>query len=82
MAWLVISVLVLSRVWEKLLLLSSPEGSNLILMTFLMALVQVCDQKTSKFFVPRGRICGRTCGCKWNLLEVREEKYKGKHGGA
>jgi hypothetical protein len=29
-----------------------------------------------------GRIHGRTHGCKWNLLKVREEKYKGKHGGA
>jgi hypothetical protein len=36
----------------------------------------VCDQKTSKFFVPHGRIHGRTCGYKWSLLKVREGKYK------
>jgi hypothetical protein len=41
----------------------------------------VCDQKTSKFFVPRVRKHGRTRGCKWNVLKVSEEKNKGKHGG-
>jgi hypothetical protein len=40
----------------------------------------VCDQRTSKFFVPCGRIYGSTRGYKWNLLKVREGKYKGKHG--
>jgi hypothetical protein len=42
----------------------------------------VCDQKTSKFFVPWGRIQGRTRGCKWNLLNIRKGKHKGKHGWA
>jgi hypothetical protein len=28
-------------------------------------------------FVPHGRIHGRTHGCKWSLLKVREGKYKG-----
>jgi hypothetical protein len=36
----------------------------------------VCDQKTSKFFVPCGRIHGRICWHKWSLLKVREGKYK------
>jgi hypothetical protein len=31
--------------------------------------------------VPPERIHGRTRGCKVSLLGVREEKYKGKHGG-
>jgi hypothetical protein len=31
---------------------------------------------------PWGRIHGRTQGCKWSLLKVREEKYKMEHGGA
>jgi hypothetical protein len=26
--------------------------------------------------VPQGRIHGRTCGCKWSFLKVREGKYK------
>jgi hypothetical protein len=49
-----------------------------------MALFQssVCGQKISKFFVLQGRIHGRIRGCKWNLLKVREERYKGKHGEA
>jgi hypothetical protein len=42
----------------------------------------VCDQKTSKFFVPHGRIHDRIHGCKLSLLKVREGKYKGKCGGA
>jgi hypothetical protein len=45
-----------------------------------MVLVAVCDQNTSKFFVLSERIHGRTCGCKWSLLKVRKEKYKGEHG--
>jgi hypothetical protein len=31
---------------------------------------------------PAGRIRGRTHGCKWSLLEVREGKYKGDMVGA
>jgi hypothetical protein len=42
----------------------------------------VCDQKTSKSFVPHGRIHGRTHGCKGRLLKVKEGKYKREHGGA
>jgi hypothetical protein len=34
----------------------------------------ICDQKTSKFFVPYGKIHGRTLGCKGSLLKVRKEK--------
>jgi hypothetical protein len=41
-----------------------------------------CDQKTSKFFVLRGRIHDRTRGCKWNLLKARGGKYKREHDGA
>jgi hypothetical protein len=41
----------------------------------------VCDQKTSEFFVPSGRIHGRTCGCKWSLLKVREGTTKGSMMG-
>jgi hypothetical protein len=39
------------------------------------------DQKTSKFFVSCGRIHGRTHGCKWSLLEVREGNTKGSMVG-
>jgi hypothetical protein len=42
----------------------------------------VCDQKTSKFLVPNGRIHGRTHGYKGSLLKVREGKYKREHDGA
>jgi hypothetical protein len=31
--------------------------------------------------VPQGRMHGRTRGCKWSLLKVREGKYKRGHGG-
>jgi hypothetical protein len=48
-------------------------------MEVLMVLEQ-SDQKTSKFFVPLGRIRGRTCGCKGSLLNVRKGKYKREHG--
>jgi hypothetical protein len=41
----------------------------------------ICDQKTSKFCVPQGRIHDRTHGYKWSLLKVREGKYKREHGG-
>jgi hypothetical protein len=34
----------------------------------------VCDQKTSRFSVPVGRIHGWTCGCKCSLLKVRKGK--------
>jgi hypothetical protein len=34
----------------------------------------VCDQTTSKFFVLHERIHGRTCGCKWSLLKVRDRR--------
>jgi hypothetical protein len=45
------------------------------------SLGSVCDQKTSIFFVPCGRIHGRTHRYKGNLLKVREQKYKREHGG-
>jgi hypothetical protein len=32
--------------------------------------------------VPPERIHGRTWGCKGSFLKIREEKYKGEHGGA
>jgi hypothetical protein len=35
------------------------------------------DKKTSKIFIPLGRIHGRTCECKWTLFKVRKGKYKG-----
>jgi hypothetical protein len=38
----------------------------------------VCDQKTSKFFVPCGRIHDRTRGYQGSLLKVRDGKYKGE----
>jgi hypothetical protein len=38
----------------------------------------VCDQKTSKFFVPCGGTYGRTHGCNVSLFKVRERE----HGGA
>jgi hypothetical protein len=47
----------------------------------LLTLPVQSDQKTSKFFVPRGRIQGRKRGCIRSLLKVREGKYKRDHGG-
>jgi hypothetical protein len=40
----------------------------------------VCDQKISKFFVPCGRIHGRTHGYKGSLLNIKKGKYKREHG--
>jgi hypothetical protein len=31
--------------------------------------------------IPPGRVHGRTCRCKGDLLKVREEKYTGKYDG-
>jgi hypothetical protein len=42
----------------------------------------VCNQKTFKFFVLYGRICGRTHGYRWSSVKVRERKYKREHDGA
>jgi hypothetical protein len=42
----------------------------------------LCDQKNFRFFVPHGRIHGRTCGNKGSLLNVREENYKRERGTA
>jgi hypothetical protein len=42
----------------------------------------ICDQKTSKFFVPCGTFHGRTHGYKWSLFKVREGKYERGHGEA
>jgi hypothetical protein len=46
----------------------------------LKALVQYY-QKTSKFFVPLGRIYGMLCGCKWGLLSVRKREIQRELGG-
>jgi hypothetical protein len=47
-----------------------------------MVLVQSVIRRLANSLYPPGRIHGRTRGCKGNLLKVREEEYKGKHGGA
>jgi hypothetical protein len=45
-----------------------------------MALVQSVIRRLTNSLFPPGRIHGRTRGHKWNLLKVREEKYKGRPG--
>jgi hypothetical protein len=44
---------------------------------FVNGVGSVCDQKTSKFFVPSGRIHGRIHECKGSLLKVRDRNTKG-----
>jgi hypothetical protein len=36
----------------------------------------VCDQKSSKVFVLWGRIHGRTCGYKWDLVKLGRETQR------
>jgi hypothetical protein len=47
----------------------------------LMALVQSVIRRLPNSLCPMGRIHGRTHGCKWSLLKVREGKYKREHEG-
>jgi hypothetical protein len=50
-----------------------------IYVQFLTATGAVCDQRLQNSFISSGEesIIGHKY--KWNLLKVREEKYKGKH---
>jgi hypothetical protein len=47
----------------------------------LMMLVQSEIRRLPNCFCAVGRILCKKCGCKGSLLKVREEKYKGEHGG-
>jgi hypothetical protein len=42
----------------------------------------VCNQKTPNSLHPTRKNPWQDTGYKGSLLKVREEKYKGKHGGA
>jgi hypothetical protein len=59
--------------------LISRNSEHLVILT---ALVQSVIRRLPNSFCPSGRIHGRTHGCKWSLLKIRNGKYKGKHGGA
>jgi hypothetical protein len=48
----------------------------------LMPLVQSVIRRLPNSLCPTGRVHRRTRGCKWSLLKVRREKYKGENSGA
>jgi hypothetical protein len=60
---------------------SATKKSAKIAVNFLMAPIESVIRRHPDSLCLVGRIHCRTHGCKGSLLKVREEKYKGEHGG-